>query len=191
MSAADRDAWFHVPVVVEEKLDGANVCLWLDGGTVRVASRGGSDAMDRAGQLGRLRAWVGERHDRLAELLGEGLVAYGEWLWLEHSVHYDRLPDWLVLLDVWSEATGMRSVHTRNHLAARHGLVVPPALFEGVLGGRKALLGLMGTSRFGSKPMEGVVLRREDGTRCKVIRPGFSRRTDDSWGAGRTNILEA
>jgi hypothetical protein len=46
---------------------------------------------------------------------------------------------------------------------------------------------LMGPSWFGSEPMEGVVLRREDGARCKVVRPGFSRRPDHSWVDRRTN----
>jgi hypothetical protein len=41
------DVWFRTPVLVEEKLDGANVSLRVDGGGVRVALRGGADTMDR------------------------------------------------------------------------------------------------------------------------------------------------
>jgi hypothetical protein len=67
-------------VPVEEKLDGANVSLWFDEGRLRVATRGGADAMDRAGQLGRLRAWGAERHGSLVELLEGDVAAYGEWL---------------------------------------------------------------------------------------------------------------
>ena len=68
----EREAWFRTPVVVEEKLDGANVSLWLDDGQLRVASRGGAEAMDRAGQLGRLRAWGAQRHQAFIGGSGRG-----------------------------------------------------------------------------------------------------------------------
>jgi hypothetical protein len=178
------------PVVVEEKLDGANVSLWLDAGRVRVASRGGVDAMDRASQLGRLRAWVAERHSGLTTLLADGRAAYGEWLWLEHTVGYDELPDWLVVLDLWTYGEGLVSLDVRDRVAADAGLVVPARLYEGVLGTTEALLAMMGCSRFGRQPMEGVVLRRPDGARCKVVRPGFARKPDAAWaGAAKTNQL--
>jgi hypothetical protein len=183
----EREAWFRTPVVVEEKLDGANVCLWLDDGQVRVASRGGVEAMDRAGQLGRLRAWGAQRHQALMELLSCGWVGYGEWLWLQHSVRYDSLPDWLVLLDLWSGSTEMVGIDLRDARAAAADLAVPPRLFEGVLGTPESLLGLLGRSAFGDETMEGVVLRRLDGSRCKIVRPGFTRRPDDSWDVRRTN----
>lgn len=86
LSRDEAGHWLREPVTVEEKLDGANVSLWLDPMTgPQVASRGGPDAMDRAGQLGRLRAWAGERLDAVAELLADGWAAYGEWLWLRHG----------------------------------------------------------------------------------------------------------
>lgn len=141
--------------------------------------------MDRAGQLGPLRGRVGAAHDQLASLLAGGWVLYGEWLWLAHSVHYNRLPDHLVVLDLWHPESGFADLAER---ARARGLVVPPRLFTGVLGSMDALLGLMGTSRFGTAPMEGVVLRRDDGARCKVLRPGFVRAGDNHIGRAR-NVL--
>ena len=168
-----------------EKLDGANVSVWWENQRPRVASRGGPDAMDRAGQLGPLRGRVGAAHDQLASLLAGGWVLYGEWLWLAHTVHYNRLPDHLVVLDLWHPESGFADLTER---ARARGLVVPPRLFTGVLGSMDALLGLMGTSRFGTAPMEGVVLRRDDGARCKVLRPGFVRAGDHHIGRAR-NVL--
>jgi len=46
------------PVLVEEKVDGANVVLWMEDGRVEAALRSGPGAMDRAGQLGPLREVV-------------------------------------------------------------------------------------------------------------------------------------
>jgi hypothetical protein len=176
------------PVVVEEKLDGANISVWWENERPYVASRGGPDAMDRAGQLGPLRGRVGAAHDQLASLLAGGWVLYGEWLWLAHTVHYNRLPDHLVVLDLWHPESGFADLTERAERARARGLVVPPRLFTGVLGSMDALLGLMGTSRFGTAPMEGVVLRRDDGARCKVLRPGFVRAGDNHIGRAR-NVL--
>jgi len=129
-----------------------------------------------------------DRIDQLASLLAGGWVLYGEWLWLTHTVHYNRLPDHLVVLDLWHPESGFAELAERDERARAHGLVVPPRLFTGVLGSMDALLGLMGTSRFGTAPMEGVVLRRGDGARCKVLRPGFARAGDDHIGRVR-NVL--
>lgn len=113
------DGWYEAPVVVEEKLDGANISLWLDDrGRIEVASRGGPDAQDRAGQLGRLRAWAADHDEALRELLGDGHSLYGEWLWLTHGTRYDALPDWLIVLDLWAPPLGFLSLIERDRRTA-------------------------------------------------------------------------
>lgn len=187
---AERAAWLRRPVVVEEKLDGANVAIWWADGRPQVASRGGPGAMDRAGQLGPLRARVDKQYGPLRALLAAGDVLYAEWLWLTHTVGYDRLPDHLVALDIWGPDAGFTDLPDRDGRLRRSGLVGPPRLFAGVLATADALLALMDTSRFGSNPMEGVVLRRTDGRICKVVRPGFVRAGNDRIGRTRNALVE-
>ncbi len=185
LSAAAAELWLHEPVVVEEKLDGANVSLWWDDG-VHVASRGGVGSTDRAGQLGRLRAWTAERVEPLRGLLADGWVLYGEWLWLRHTVAYDRLPDWLVALDLWHPQHEVANWSTRDARCAAAGVLLPPRLFEGVLKERQAVLLLLTASRFSSTdPAEGLVLRSRDGRRCKLVAAGFNRHDDSAWARGR------
>lgn len=179
LPSAEVRGWLDARTVVEEKLDGANVAVWWDDGRPAVASRGGPDAMDRAGQLGPLRAWVGRHLGPLAELCAGGWALYGEWLWLQHTVGYDALPDLLVVLDLHHADIGFAPHDERRTRVVRAGLVPPPVVFEGVLGDVEALLALIGTSRFGHEPMEGLVLRRDATDRCKVVRPGFVRAGDD------------
>ncbi|MGH4020272.1 MAG: RNA ligase family protein [Pseudonocardiaceae bacterium] len=188
LDLAERQHWLQRPVVVEEKLDGANVSVWWEQAQPQVASRGGAGAMDRARQLGPLRARVNAAYDQLRSLLDGGWVLYGEWLWLTHTVHYDRLPDHLVALDLWHPEWGFADLLRRDERTQVSGLAVPPRLFTGVLGSLEMLFGLMGRSRFGTAPMEGVVLRRDDGAICKVLRPGFVRAGDDQIGRAR-NVL--
>jgi hypothetical protein len=184
----ERELWFHRHVVVEEKIDGANVTIWWEDGRPRVASRGGPDAMDRGGQLGPLRAWADRRYEVLRPMLEGGAVLYAEWLWLSHTVVYEALPDYLVALDVLRPDSGLLALPERDELCRRARLAVPPRLFSGVLRSVAALLDLIGPSGLGSQPMEGVVIRRDDGQLCKVVRPGFVRAGDDRIGRRRNTL---
>lgn len=183
--------WLREPVIAEEKLDGANVSLWLDPSAgPKVASRGGPDAMDRAGQLGRLRAWVGERLDAVGQLLADGWALYGEWLWLRHGTAYDALPDWLVVLDLWHVEQGFAAVSDRDDRAGAVGMTTPPHVYAGVLGDARRLQELLERSAYATNhPMEGLVLRAGDGRRCKVIDPNYQRRTDEQWKSRSHNQL--
>lgn len=181
----DPGSWFRRRVVVEEKLDGANVTLWLDRDRrPRGVGRSGPTGRDRAGQFGRLRAWVAEHDLQVRRLLGTDRLVFGEWLWLTHSVPYDRLPGLLVVLDVTS---GERwcPLPKRDEVAKAASLPVPPRLFEGVLGNRAALEALVTTSQYGSSLAEGVILRdTQTGERCKWVSPTFVQADDSSWALG-------
>lgn len=186
----DVVTWFDRPVVVEEKLDGANVTLWSEDGRTQVASRGGVGAMDRGRQLGRLRGWAAEHDEAIGRLVTDGWVLYGEWLWVAHGTAYDALPDWLVVLDCWHESVGFATVEDRDRRVAPTGLLLPPRRFDGVLGSKAALLGLFGPSAYSdSSKAEGLVLRAADGARCKVVDPAYRRMTDGEWDVRRHNRL--
>lgn len=190
LSVAARAAFFATPVIVEEKVDGANVSIELDEARApRISGRSGRTTMDRAGQFGRLRAWAAERWPALDALLGAGEVIYGEWMYLTHGVFYDALPDLLIVLDLWSPARGFIPVAERDARCAQVELSTVPVRFRGVLGGLDALSKLHGPSAFSSELAEGLVLRREeDGRlveRAKWIAPGFEQVSDAAWGDSR------
>ncbi|MGH9149152.1 MAG: RNA ligase family protein, partial [Acidimicrobiales bacterium] len=175
------------PVVVEEKLDGANVVVWADAGQVKCALRSGPGAMDRAGQLGPLKAWLGERDEVIRPVVEGGAALYAEWLLLTHSVAYDRLPAYLVVLDLWRDGTGFLGVDERNRACRAAGLATPPELLRGVAGRVDAIEALLGPSAWGPGPMEGLVVRtlHDPGRRAKMLRAGFDRLDDEAWRRGR------
>ncbi len=107
------------------------------------------------------------------------MCSYAEWLWLTHTVGYERLPDYLIVLDILRSNIGFVPQLERDERCRSAGLVTPPRLWSGVLRTEKRLLDLIGPSKVGSTFMEGVVLRRDDGAVCKVVRPGFVRAGDD------------
>ena len=174
-------------VVVEEKLDGANVSLWLDGGQVLCGLRSGPGAMDRAGQLGPLRAWIAQHDEALRRALAGWEAVYAEWLLLSHSVGYDRLPSYLVVLDLW-RSEGFATPDERNSACAAAELPTPPEVWRGVPGSVTGVERLLGRSAFGPEPMEGLVVRTVDGRPprlAKLLRPTFDQLDDAEWRRGR------
>lgn len=188
LGEGDRQALLDGPVVIEEKLDGANVVLWVEDHQVKVALRSGEGASDRAGQLGPLRAWIAEHTDPLRTLLDGETAAYAEWLLLTHSVAYDQLPAYLVVLDLWDPATGFVLVAERDRRCRDAEVACVPTVWKGTPRTVDEVERHFGTSTFGHEPMEGLVVRTVDGRSprlAKILRPGFGRIDDDAWASGR------
>lgn len=180
--------------IVEEKLDGANVMLWSEDGRVECSLRSGPDGRDRAGQLGPLRAWIGERYSELLELLNPGHALYAEWLLIQHTVSYDALPSYLIGLDVLDAGGHLADTDERDRLLDIARIATPPALFRGIPQSLSALEALMGRSAFGSEAVEGVVVRPLSGDphAAKLLRAGFEPISNDQWRRGRPrNLLAA
>lgn len=190
-----REELLRVPVVVEEKLDGANVVVWVDDDVPHVATRGGPGALDRGGQRGRLRAWATGRADTLREVLGERYALYGEWLLRRHTVRYDRLPDPLVGLDVLDRRSGrFLELEQRDGVLAAAGVAPAPRRFAGTLGSLAAAQRFLGPSAFGSTRAEGIVIRPVrpgDGPRvAKLVDPAWRLKGDAEWmGAPEENLV--
>ncbi len=195
MAAADVEDLLGSEVAVEEKLDGANVVVWPAGGRIEASLRSGPGGADRAGQLGPLRAWIGGHLDSLSQVLqpdpgrsSDGLVLYAEWLYLSHSLAYDRLPSLLFALDLRRPDGSFVELDERDRLCAGAGLAVPPELWRGRPGVSDAIEALFGTSHFADEPMEGVVVRRVgpgEPRIAKLLRPGWTALDDSAWARGR------
>lgn len=188
LAAAEAASLLAEPVLVEEKVDGANVALWVEDGRVEVALRAGPGAMDRAGQLGPLRAWAATHDADLRRALGDGDTAlYAEWLLLRHSSAYDRLPSYLVALDLWRPGTGLLPLEERDRACGEAGLTTPPHVWRGVAGTVEAVERLLGQSAWGPGPAEGLVVRSPSvpARRAKLVPVAFRRLSDDEWRRGR------
>lgn len=188
MSPNEVAALLAGDVVVEEKLDGANVGLSLTpDGSLRAQNRGQYLAEPYAGQFVRLPAWLGQHGEKLRSVLKPNLILFGEWCAARHSLDYATLPDWFLLFDVY-DRTAVRfwSTPRRNELATSAGLVTVPQLLHGkaTVPTLKKLVG--GTaSRYRAGALEGLVIRRESADWCearaKLVRPGFAQAIDTHW----------
>lgn len=179
-------------VVVEEKVDGANLGLSLDdAGGIRAQSRGQYLARTYSGQFKRLTEWLAVHGEALSARLAPELIVFGEWCAARHSLDYTRLPDWWLVFDVYDrERREFLSTARRNAFVADAGLDPVAQVYRGrtTLGELQRLL-MDTTSRYRDGPMEGLMVRQEAGAslqrRAKLVRPEFVQAIDEHWSSRR------
>lgn len=179
-------------VVVEEKLDGANLGFSLaPDGSLFAQNRGQYLHQPHAGQFSRLPDWLALHGAVLQDVLtrhtGQGLMLFGEWCAARHSLDYTALPDWFLLFDVYERGSGrFWSSARRNALATDLGLATVPQVRHGrcTLAGLRAMLDTQ-PSRYRPGVLEGLVVRRDDARWCraraKLVRADFTQAMDDHW----------
>lgn len=188
LTPAEAAALLAGEVVVEEKVDGANLGFSLaPDGTLRAQNRGQYLSEPHAGQFARLPAWLAQHDQALCAVLTSDIILFGEWCAARHSLDYPALPDWFLLFDVYSrKAKKFFSSTRRNALAVRAGLTSVHQVLHGHIT-LDALTRLVSTtsSRYRSGPLEGVVIRCESVDWCearvKLVRAQFTQAIDDHW----------
>ena len=189
LSPAEAQALLSGDVVVEEKLDGANLGLSLSpDGTVLAQNRGQYLGEPYVGQFARLPAWLAQHKSSLLAVLRPELMLFGEWCAARHSLDYDTLPDWFLLFDVYDRSKRrFWSTSRRNALASEVGLFTVPRILSGrtTLAALKQLVMDTASHYRAELPLEGVVVRRESAEWCearaKLVRPDFAQAIDTHW----------
>lgn len=183
LTKAEVEELLRHPLIVEEKVDGANMGIRLTAdGALVVQNRSHFVTAASHPQFGPLAAWLAEHEDALRRVLVDHrTVLYGEWLVATHSIHYSRLPDWFLAYDLLDTRTG--HFLCRSALEDRlrdSGLHMTPRVFAQpqVFASVAELQALTQVaSQFYDGPVEGVVLRHCDDTRvvsrAKVVRSNF------------------
>lgn len=175
-------------VVIEEKLDGANLGLSVSAdGVLRAQNRGQYLLQPFNGQFARLGPWLAAHEDKLFDALGANLIAFGEWCAARHSLNYASLPDWWLVFDVYDRATGQFwSTARRDAWAAQLGLITVPKLHTGHVDMNQLRECVhVRHSQFRQGPLEGIVIRRENvewlEQRAKLVRADFTQAIEGHW----------
>ena len=107
-----------LPLVVEEKIDGANTALSFDPeGNLLLQSRGHyltGGYREKHYQL--FKQWANVHQQRFWDVLGCRYVMYGEWMYAKHSIFYDALPHYFMEFDVLDRETGQFLSTDRRHV---------------------------------------------------------------------------
>lgn len=189
---SDVKALLAGEVVVEEKVDGANIGFsTTETGELRVQNRGRYlDREHSHPQFRHLWSWLPRRETELVDALWPNLILFGEWCYAVHSVVYDRLPDWFLGFDAYDRETGtFWDTPRRDALLAELRLHPVPRLAKERFSVEdlERLL-VAGRSRVGGSAMEGIVVRQESGdftaARAKLVRAEFTQAIEEHWSRG-------
>lgn len=191
LDPAQVDDLLSTEVVVEEKLDGANLGFSVSEDGELCAQNRGSwlTAETSHPQFKPLWSWLAPRKHALIDALWPNLLLFGEWCYALHSVPYDQLPDWFVAFDVYDHSEGrFWSTERRDTLLKTLGLNAAPRLAAG-RHTVASLVALLERSHVGSAPMEGLVVRRNERlvtvARAKLVRAEFTQAIDTHWSRGK------
>lgn len=186
LSESERDDFLQNDLVVEEKVDGANLGISFDSeGNIRAQNRGAYLHLPGTGQWKKLGDWLMPRIDTLFEHLSDQFILFGEWCYAQHSVFYDRLPDWFLGFDVYDKQFGrFLSSKRRDDFLADMGVAVVPVLARGHFT-YSEVKKFLSTSKLSDQPAEGIYLRFDQGDwlaqRAKLVRPGFIQAVEHHW----------
>jgi len=186
MSEYERDDFLRQKLIVEEKVDGANLGISFDAeGNIRAQNRGTYLHLPSTGQWKKLAEWLTPRTDALFEQLTDRYILFGEWCYAQHSVVYDRLPDWFLGFDIYDKSTArFFSCAHRDKIFRAIGISQVPKV--GFVHFTLAELGeLLSQSKLTDNAAEGLYLRFDKGDwlvqRAKLVRPAFIQSVAQHW----------
>ena len=183
---SERYEFLQHSLVVEEKVDGANLGISFDSeGNIRVQNRGAYLHLPESGQWKKLDDWLTPRLDMLFEYLSDHFILFGEWCYAQHSVFYDRLPDWFLGFDIYDKRVGrFLSSERRDALLGKMCIAQVPVVTRGHFA-YPEIQKFLSTSKFSEQPAEGIYLRFDQGDwlaqRAKLVRPAFIQTMEQHW----------
>ncbi|TRO78338.1 DNA ligase [Desulfuromonas acetexigens] len=186
LSKSERGEFLQHNLIVEEKVDGANLGISFDSeGNIRVQNRGAYLHLPGSGQWKKLGDWLTPRACTLFEHLSDHFILFGEWCYAQHSVFYDRLPDWFLGFDVYDKRFGrFLSSKRRDDLFTEMGVAQVPVLAFGHFA-YPEVQKFLSTSKLSEQPAEGIYLRFDQddwlAQRAKLVRPAFIQAMEQHW----------
>lgn len=196
MSPAEVIRFLSDSIVVEEKLDGANLGISIGpDDKLRFQNRGNWLNGKLVGQWNPLRGWIARCEPAIREVLPANHILFGEWCYARHSIGYRRLPDLFSLFDVYDVSSDrFWSAARRDDLAKKAGLVSVPQVAVGKFR-QEELVGLLDDlSAYGDAQREGIYLRKEVGgwlaERAKLVAPVFTQTILEHWSRGALVVNE-
>jgi ATP-dependent RNA circularization protein (DNA/RNA ligase family) len=190
LSDEERELFLSHELIVEEKIDGANFCIYFDKtGSIRLQNRGSHLREPFSAQWRKLTGWMNGKINILFDILGGERILFGEWCYARHSVAYDCLPDWFLAFDIFDKSTKhFLSVSKRNELLKQTSISTVPELGRGFFK-LFELEKLFSRSRFSKEPAEGLYLRYDKNDwlvdRAKLVRPAFIQSIKKHWSSSK------
>lgn len=138
-------------IVVEEKMDGANVAIsFSNTGEMLLQNRGHFlTGGDREKHFSLFKQWAYTLANELYLVLGDRYILYGEWLYAKHTIFYDFLPHYFLEYDVLDrESKKFLDTPSRQKLLQDLDITSVPILYSGKPQKYNELTELVGQSNY-------------------------------------------
>lgn len=186
LSPENREAFLKNILIVEEKIDGANLGISFDShGSLILQNRGSTLSPPYLGQWKKLESWLPPRLEILFDHLLDRYILFGEWCFAKHSVGYSRLTDFFLGFDLFDKKKWQfLSLKRRDRIFKQMNILSVPFIQKGIFT-LPQLEAFMGRSCFGLEQGEGIYLRYdEEGwlkQRAKMVKAQFIQNIDVHW----------
>lgn len=174
-------------ILVEEKVDGASVGFGFAKGHPIIRNR---EHMLLKGFVGRTPAkkqfasiwnyYYQHAQERFNKLFHLGPYSvYGEWMVMQHGIHYTKLPDLFIAYDIWNYQQGFfLPFEDSRRILDMCGFSIPAILYRGKINDFAQIENMTHTkSAWADSEVEGAYIRVSDGHkithRFKMVREGF------------------
>jgi atypical dual specificity phosphatase len=187
MDKKEAQVFFENPVVIEEKVDGANLGISItDDYKLKFQNRSHLVTGESAVQWKGLEDWAKNHPGIWSILTSPDIVIFGEWMMAKHSIHYTHLPDYFLAFDIYEKNTGRFLSHAeKSRRFEEAGLAQVPVLRQGVTTREQLIALLESKSSFRDGVVEGAYVRIDDAQylvqRGKVVRSDFIATPDAHW----------
>ena len=172
-------------VYAEEKIDGANMGISIDPTDMSIKFQNRSHFVNNKyhSQFEHLDAWRDQHSRDLYEILAPGRhILFGKWLYLQHSIHYKKLPRFFIAFDLYDRKEKKFYSRPRlEKLLKRTNIPLVRCIQIGEFSKLSELVNLIQTEslyRGDGGPVEGVYVKQSDDgewvtRRGKIVREDF------------------
>jgi atypical dual specificity phosphatase len=180
---SDISKFIGQKVIIEEKIDGANVGISIDdNGCILVQNRSHFITSNYHAQFAPLDKWIAKHMSDLWEILTPNRhILFGEWVYATHSIPYDLLPGWFIAYDLYDKVNNTFMSRIKlSILLNKSNIPYVPVIFEDYIESIESLKSYVtGKSKYSSHAVrEGIVIRVFDDEnnlkfRAKIVRGDF------------------
>lgn len=187
LSPAEAQVFFDNDIIVEEKVDGANVGFsFTEAGEMKIQNRGNFLSPNSNSQFDTIWDWAYKRVHSLSHYLTSRYILFGEWCYAKHSIHYTLLPDWFLGFDIYDRQNELflNTVH-RNEIFKEVSIHPVPIIGMGKYSRKDLISVVQGKSSLGGGQLEGIYLRFDSKDRlvkrAKLVKEDFIQKIDEHW----------
>lgn len=169
-------------LVLEEKVDGSGVSIFLDTRLNLQIWHRGSSAIGK--EYWQLHAWAESHYEDLLFLLGERYILFGEWMHDKHTIFYDQLPHFFLESDVYDKDRELwLSTNSRNDLLRGHNYINRvPVIAAFKPSDLKQITNLVGPSKYQSNKWQEILELK-----CNMLGIDFTKALAET---DKSNLME-